>query len=58
MAKDRIFYMAHEFEKRTRKLLEDDDMRFLWNRYFPWFFAADLLIVAAIVATLVWWWKR
>jgi hypothetical protein len=55
---DRAFEMAYEFEKRTRELLEDDDMRFLWNRYFPWFFAADLLIVAAIVATLVWWWKR
>jgi hypothetical protein len=50
--------MAHEFKKRTRELLEDEDMRFLWNRYFPWFFAADLLIVAAIVGGILYWVMR
>lgn len=49
---------AQEFEMRTRKELESDDMRFLWSRYFPWFFLADVLIVFAIVAALAWWWTR
>lgn len=49
-------------EERTEELLaemeRDGFMRFLWNRYFPWFFLADVLIVLAIVAALVWWWTR
>lgn len=50
--------MAHDFEKRIRAELENEDMRFLWSRYFPWYFLADLLIVAAIVVALVYWWTR
>lgn len=49
---------AQEFEKKIRAELENEDMRFLWKRYFPWFFLADVLIVIAIVAALVWWWTR
>lgn len=30
-------------------------MRFLWERYFPWFFLADLVIWSAIVAGVLWW---
>lgn len=41
-----------------RNELESDDMRFLWNRYFPWYFLADLLIVAGIVAALAYWVMR
>ena len=47
--------MAQEFEIRTRKLLESEDMRFRWDLYFPYYFLADLAILAAVITFIVWW---
>lgn len=32
--------------------------RFLWERYFPWFFLADVLIWPLIIGAIVWWVTR
>ena len=69
MHRDPMVWMAQEFEIRTRKLLEDDMrfrdlkyLRFRWNRYFPWFFMADILILVALAvairACIIYWTLR
>jgi hypothetical protein len=52
-----MVWMAQDFEYRVRELLENEEMIFRWDLYFPWYFLADLGILAAIVAALVWWFR-
>lgn len=30
-------------------------LRFVWKRYYPWYFLADIVIWSAILGAVVWW---
>jgi hypothetical protein len=32
-----------------------DNFRFVWKKYYPWYFLADILIWSVILGVILWW---
>lgn len=37
---------------------DGDFMKFVWEKYFPWYFLADLVIWSAVIGGILYWVTR